>query len=73
MVLPIRETVVTAQVSVLSTIRNILFFLDSIETAEREIKFFFPHFEMKSLSIYENVLSDQLVFNRQTLEHQFKE
>jgi hypothetical protein len=47
-----------------------LYTIDSIETAQREISFFFPEFDMKSISKYENLLVNKLIFNKDTLEHQ---
>lgn len=44
--------------------------IDSIETAQSEIKFFFPEFDMKSISKYETMLTKDLIFNSGTLEHQ---
>ncbi|UJR23983.1 hypothetical protein I4U23_026949 [Adineta vaga] len=43
---------------------------DSTETAQREINFFFPEFDMKSLSKYENIPTNNLIFNRDIFEHQ---
>jgi len=42
-----------------------------METAQREISFFFPEFDMKSIVKYENVLANTLIFNKDTLEHEF--
>jgi hypothetical protein len=48
--------------------------LDSIETAQREIRFFFPEFDVHSVSDYERrAAHKQLVFNRVTLEHEYQE
>jgi len=76
MVLLIREIVVMDQVEM----RDKLVFkgiwiwideIDSIATAQREIGFFFPEFDMKqSLAKYENLSFDRLKFNRDTLEHE---
>jgi nucleoside-diphosphate kinase len=51
-------------------INYFLYKLDSSETAQREINFFFPEFDMKSISKYENLSADKLIFNKDTLEHQ---
>ena len=47
-----------------------LYQLDSTETAQREISFFFPEFDMKCQSQYENLSANNLTFNKDTLEHQ---
>jgi hypothetical protein len=46
------------------------FKIDSIETAQREISFFFPEFDMKCQSKYENLSANKLIFNKETLEHE---
>ena len=51
-------------------VRKICLSIDSIETAEREIKFFFPEFDLSTQSIYANLSANKLTFNRDTLEHQ---
>ena len=76
MVLLIREIVVMDQVEM----RDKLVFkgiwiwideIDSIATAQREIGFFFPEFDIQqSLAKYENLSFDRLKFNRDTLEHE---
>ena len=43
--------------------------IDSFETAQREIAFFFPEFDMKSISKYEKLLAKKLTFDEETLEH----
>jgi hypothetical protein len=51
-------------------INSFIFKIDSIETAQREISFFFPEFDIKSISKYENVSANKLIFNKDTLEHE---
>ena len=42
--------------------------LDSIGNAQREINFFFPHFDFQV--DLKNIRFDQFIFNKHTLEHQ---
>src|SRR5689334_21873820 len=51
-------------------INYFIYKIDSIETAQREINFFFPEFDIKSISKYENLLASKLIFNKDILEHQ---
>ena len=43
--------------------------IDSIETAQREIKFFFPEFDVGSTLNYQSIPFEKFLFDEATLEH----